>query len=338
MKNVARRLIFVRIVFLILLIFVFAGGAFFRKVSGSKKAIPNVVIIVLSGVSNSESINDQTHQYLPNLWRSIIDKGVLYSKVMPLDCQFHMPVVSAILTGLVYPLKGTLRAPSIFQYVKRAYSISNNKLWILGAWDRDFFGYATVDLPKDTFPSQLVALTYEMSPTAYDLLNDEEKSFVKKYKELKRGWPQWDSLSAMQFTIFEKIMSMIKPVLIVDIMNDVESAHYDTYARYVLALRKNDERIYKIWNIIQNDPFYKNNTYLIITPDHVRNEYYMQHNDNIADGALPTWMYIYGPKIKKGVTINREVHHIDLFPTLADIFKVSTHKHRGQQLEDCFEK
>jgi hypothetical protein len=338
MRNVVVRQICVVIVFLILVTSVSAGDATFSKTRETKKPIPNVVIIVLSGVSNSESINDQTHQFLPNLWHSIIDQGTLYSNVIPLDCQFHMPVVGAILTGLVYPFSGHLRAPSIFQYVKKAYSIPSNKLWVLGEWDRDYFGYKTTDYPQDTFPSQLVALTYEMSSFAYDLLNDEEKIFVEKYKKLKRGWPQWDSLSAMQFTIFEKIMFKLKPVLIVDIMNDVESAHYDTYARYVLALRENDERIYKIWNIIQNDPFYKDNTYLIITPDHARNEYYMHHNDSIGDMALATWIYIYGPKIKKGAVINREVHHIDLFPTLTNIFNVSTHKHRGQRLGDCFEK
>jgi len=325
-------------VFGVLLLFIFTAALFPRQEESAGKTLPKVVIIVLSGVSNSESIDDQSHQYLPKLWGTVINKGTLYTNVAPLDCEFHMPVVSAIVTGLVYPFSGRLRTPSIFQYLKKTYALPSDKLWVLGEWDRDFFGKETPDYPKNTFPSQLVALTYEMSPEAYNLLNDEEKIFVKKYRELKRGWPQWDSLSAMQFTLFEKILSQLKPVLILDIMNDVESAHYDTYARYCLALKKNDERIYVIWEIIQNDPYFKDNTYLIITPDHVRNEYYMQHSDNVGEGALPTWMFIYGPNIKKGAVISREIHHMDLFPTLAGIFKVSTHESRGEKLGDCFEK
>jgi hypothetical protein len=328
MRQFLTRLVIIVIVLFIMITFNFI------KVS-NKKTLPNVVIIVLSGASNSESFKNM--EFMPNLWRTISGEGTVYSKVIPLDCQFHMPVVSAILTGLVYPLSSDLRAPSIFQYVQKKYSLPEEKLWVIGEWDTNAFIYESEDFTSDSFPSQMAALSYDMSDSAFELLNEKEKTFVEKYKKLEEGWPQWDSLSSMQFTIFSKILKAHKPILAVDIMNDIESGHYGTYARYVTALKKIDARLYQIWEMIQNDPIYKNNTYLIITTDHARNDYYMQHSDSIGEMAQPTWIYIYGPGIKKGVVIERPVYHIDIFPTLAKIFKVNTHENRGSTLTDSFE-
>ena len=61
-----------------------------------------------------------------------------------------------------------------------------------------------------------------------------------------------------------------------------------------------DREINEIMDIIKTDPFYKDNTYLIVSPDHDRNTYYMQHN---LYNNKPVWLYIYGPDIKKGTVI-----------------------------------
>lgn len=47
---------------------------------------------------------------------------------------------------------------------------------------------------------------------------------------------------------------------------------------------------------------------------------------------------IFGPDIKKGAVLNNEVHHIDVFATIAYLMKVQTHDTKGVLLKDCFKK
>ena len=44
----------------------------------SDKTIPNIIVITLSGVRNIDSINDPTHQYIPNLWNKMLKEYKIF--------------------------------------------------------------------------------------------------------------------------------------------------------------------------------------------------------------------------------------------------------------------
>jgi len=309
------------------------------------KKIPNIIVFTLSGVRSIDSIGDITNQYVTRLGNELIEKGTLYTNVIDLNYQFHMPSVSAIISGNIYSWNNKLTAPSFFQYARKQYDLPISKLWSFGDWIISDAVYKTRGFGPDTFPCQIASLEFAMSPETETLMNDylnyQELKFLERYRNITQfkisKWPQWDSLGDVQFALFEKVLEHFKPVITHYVMNDVESAHYGSYARYVLSLKKSDERIYQIWQWIQNDPAYKDKTYLIVTVDHERNAYYMQHSDNDLENPSPTWIYIWGPNIKENVTIKREVHHIDIFKTVAYLLDLKTHHTRGKVLSDCFE-
>jgi len=64
----------------------------------------------------------------------------------------------------------------------------------------------------------------------------------------------------------------------------------------------------------------------------------MQHNDFTKADRMPVWMYIYGPDIKKGKTISRQIEHTDIFATLAYLTGVSAPNTEGKVLKDAFRK
>jgi arylsulfatase A-like enzyme len=121
-------------------------------------------------------------------------------------------------------------------------------------------------------------------------------------------------------------------------MAGVETAHYDTFGRYVISLKHCDNNIYGIWKMIQEDPEYKDNTYLFVCPDHSRNVYYMQHTENVYDDPSRVWMYVYGPGVKKGAVIKRKINHTDIFATLCAIFKIDAKSASGRVLKDCLSR
>lgn len=312
----------------------------------SKKNIPNIIILTLNGVRSIDSIEDPDHQYILNIWNKMLPEGVLYNNLVDSNYAFHMPVVDAINTGTNYPLYYKINQPStfqpsIFQYIRKKYALPANKLWLIGHWSENGGVFKTADYAEDTYPCQISALRIVISPELRKYLTKQEQIFIDSFNKLEEEKiiyfvHHWDSFGEIFYQLFKKIIKEFKPKFVHYVMGNVESAHYDTFSRYVIALKRSDEIIFEIWQMIQNDPFYYNNTYLIVSPDHERDLYYMHHDEKTYDNPSRVWMYIYGPAVKKGVIIKRPVSHIDIFATIAYILKTETNSTQGEILKDCF--
>lgn len=308
-----------------------------------RKSVPNVIIIVLSGVRNSESINDPIHQYIPYLWNNIFSEGALYTNVLASDFEYHMPALYAIITGKHHNHYPGVTAPTLFQYARKKYSLSAQKVVSMGHWEENDCVHANDNFGADTYPGGIAVVSSTCSPEMKKILTPAEitffdtlKNFMKKGPSEPFSYLYWDVLSEITHRIFKRTIQEFKPKLSLYMIAGVESAHYGTFGRYLLALKRSDEMIYEIWNIIQSDNFYKDNTYLIICPDHARDSYYMEHFENCYDNPSRVWMYIYGPRISKGVIINRPVYHVDIFATVSYLMNLETPLQEGRVLKDCF--
>lgn len=303
--------------------------------------LPNIIVMTFSGVRNMDSIEDPTHQYIPNLWNRLFKEGVLYTNFLNVNEQFHMNSIYAIDTGIVHPFfRFSLVAPSFFQYARKKYNLPAYKLWSIGHWLRSIYVLKTENYPEDTFPCALSSLGSNISPELKDIFTKQESRFWRPYTEMleknPERWPNWDTFGKIQHRLLMKILQKFKPKLVRYILNDVECAHSDTYSRYVIALKDCDERIFEIWKFIREDPFYKDKTYLIVNVDGNRDPYYRDHIENQYVNPARVWMYIYGPGVKKGVTIERPVYNIDIFATIVAIMDLETHHTEGKPLNDCF--
>jgi hypothetical protein len=305
----------------------------------AEKDIPNIFILVLSGVRNSESISDPTHQYIPNLWGKMRKEGVFYTDLVCVDQEFHMPAVNAINTGQNQSIYFKIDAPSIFQYVRKKYALPQNKLWAIKEFCDCGNYYKTDGYAEDSAPSAL-PLDLRTSPEIEAIFTKQELSFANSFRGSSKNTGLrvniWDSIDEVFYRLVKKVTLEFKPKMLEFAMGGIDSAHYDTFARYVLSLKRSDEMVFEIWQMIQNDSFYKDNTYLIVCPDHSRNTYYQHHTQNAHDEPSHTWMYIYGPRIKKGTLIRRPIFHRDIFATLAYIMDVETLPNKGRVLKDCF--
>src|SRR5204862_4287990 len=77
-----------------------------------------------------------------------------------------------------------------------------------------------------------------------------------------------------------------------------EWAHSGQYRDYLNAANMVDKWIHDIWNFVQSDPAYKNNTALFLTVDHGRGdakkEEWTSHNKDIKD-SYQIWFAAMGP-------------------------------------------
>jgi len=315
----------------------------------TEENIPRIIIITLSGVRNIDSIEDPLHQYIPNIWNKMLKEGVLYTNLYDSNYEFHMSPVDCINTGksyFAYYGIPQLRTPSLFQYIRKRYNLPANKLWSIGHFHYDGCVKKTEDYPEVTYPCQISVRDYtqpskyiQMSPELKEILNRRQLRFIESFNKTVNGWNSvhhWDVLEEVLYEIFKKIIQNFRPYFVHYVMADTEVGHYDTFGRYVLALRRMDARIFQIWQMIQNDPFYKDRTYLIVSPDHGRDAYFMQHYENGYDNPSKVWLYIYGPGILQGKIINRPISHMDIFATVKSIKAIETHATKGRPLKDCF--
>jgi hypothetical protein len=251
-----------------------------------------------------------------------------------------MPPVDAVNTGKIYPVYIRIDTPSIFQYLRKKYALPATKLWLVKHFlEKDGF-CKTEGFSEDTFPCE-INLKFVMSNQLKTILTKQESDFVTSFRRLEVNFKNfeldhWDTVDEIFCQFFKKIIDEYKPKFIHYVMAGVETAHYDTFGRYVLSLKHCDDNIFGIWEMINKDPYYKDNTYLFVCPDHARNVYYMQHTENVYDNPSKVWLYVYGPKVKKGTIINRRIYHVDIFATLAHIFGVETRSTKGKVLKDCF--
>ena len=309
----------------------------------------NIILLVLAGVRNKDSIAGAGKNIFKSLHENLLKQGTLYSNVRDNNFQFHIPSLCSILTGVNYRIfaKGDLklREVSILQYARKQLNLAANQTWAIGHWEPYQHGN-NLDYGKETYPIELCSqnetlrVTYNRFHSEIEkALSVESVKFIREYLKSpamqKVYWPLWNSWGAVLNDFTFEILNSCKPRILVINMQEPETAHFGSWAHYVHALRKMDEHINQLFEYINNDPHYKDRTYLIITPDHTRDSWYGQHYNFNYSYDAPVWMYIFGPRVKKNLIIDREANHIDLFPTMAKFLNLKVHKSPGTLLNDC---
>lgn len=103
-----------------------------------------------------------------------------------------------------------------------------------------------------------------------------------------------------------------------------EWAHHGEYKFYLEAIHQFDAWIKEIWEYVQTDPFYKDQTTILITTDHGRGdskkENWTSHGQSIPD-AHETWFAFIGPNIKPlgEIKTSQQVYQKQLVPTLVKL-------------------
>jgi hypothetical protein len=102
-----------------------------------------------------------------------------------------------------------------------------------------------------------------------------------------------------------------------------EWAHHRNYDEYLNSAHLFDDYLAQIWNLINKDPFYKNNTAVIITTDHGRGEKtstWAKHGP-LVSGSKETWLMVLGKNMpaKGEVKYKSEIFSEQLAETITHL-------------------
>ena len=144
----------------------------------------------------------------------------------------------------------------------------------------------------------------------------------------------------VRYDLFTHILSMehiknAQPKFVYISYDETDSFSHDgSYDNYISSLHNTDKMIEELWIYLQQDSFYKNNTYMFITTDHGRgdgdfaNSMWTSHGDGV-EGCEDTWLAILGPGIKNKKIEKGKYYVNQIAPTIAKLAGISIEDSRA---------
>lgn len=203
---------------------------------------------------------------------------------------------------------------SIFEFInnKDAY---NKEVMIFGSWR--LFPYIFNQKRSNLLINAGYQHSFNPNPTEKELyLNKLQDATPKHWKNTR-------------FDIFthEYAMEALKnqkpKVLYIGYGEADDFGHDKDYDHYLNAINRNDKMIEEIWNYVQLDPYYKDQTTLIITTDHGRGNFYewVDHSKNVK-GSSDSFILMMGPNIKQERFKKNQYYSTQIAQTIADILNI----------------
>ena len=135
-------------------------------------------------------------------------------------------------------------------------------------------------------------------------------------------------------------MRQLAPSLLWITLHDIDIAHSGAFSLYIEGIRRSDRLCVELWNAIQAEPEYKDNTTMFILPDFGRDSDTdaggngFQHHRTGDALSRTTWLMALGPGVRQGIAVDRAVESLDLVPTLGALLGFPTPLAQGRTLTE----
>lgn len=303
--------------------------------------IPDVMIDQLDGGDTSHA--EGTLNILTGRYRAYRDAG------------------SRFLTDRLEPTE-----PTLFEYFREAFDVPSHQVLLVNGEDRpqeEFFTYGVHRHYGISYRSEMLSLhRFKLYKYAHQLaeggLTDAAREKIEKEfaalqnadprafapdqsPEVQKFWSDWrrdfgdtglknargDRLLT-QLAI--RAMSDLRPRLMMINYQDPDYVHWGVADQYTRAISIIDEGIERLVSTVDADPFYRDNTVFVITPDCGRDanplmDVPFQHHFN-SRTAHETWALIVGPGITRNRVMDRRVDQSAIAPTVAEIMGFRAHR------------
>lgn len=279
----------------------------------------NVILIVADGPRYSETWGYPGQTFIPKR-AAMLNEGVMCSSFYNMGVTSTTPGHTAMCTGVYqninnggaeYPAK-----PSIFQYWLKANNGSSINAWVVATKDK-------------------LAVLSDCTDPAWQGMYRPSTDCGNS--GLGTGYRE-DSTT---FKNVKTILSSYHPrLMIVNFKEPDASAHGGDSTAYIQGIQDTDNYIYQIWQHLQADGFYKDQTTLMVSNDHGRHtagylDGFQSHGDS-CDGCRHIEFFAIGPDLKKGYTCTKMHELVDIPSTIAELMGFQMKDGTGKIISDIF--
>lgn len=265
--------------------------------------------------------------------------------------------------------------PTLFEYLRRAFDIPSHQVLLVNGEDRpqeEFFTFGAGDHFGVDYRSEMLSLhRYKLYRTAMQLAEgqlpeDQLRAIEEERQALlttdPRGatpepsariaafWARWRQDfgdtglknprgDRLLTELSVRALADLQPRFLMVNYQDPDYVHWGNPSHYTRAIAIIDEGLQRLVAAADSDPFYRDRTIFVITPDCGRDanplaEVPFQHHFN-SRSAHETWAVIFGPGIGKGV-IDRPVDQSAIAPTIAAAMGFRATRAEGSAIEGVF--
>lgn len=270
----------------------------------------NVIIVVADGERFSETWGDPAHAYIPKT-AALIKDGVVFSAFTNRGMTVTVPGHTAIATGFYEKDmenggKDIPSQPSVLQVWLNQVKTNSSAAWIICSKSKlRVLGNTTQADWKDL-----------CLPSVNCADRDDNETYKIAIEKLRKDHPR---MALINFSAPDK------------------KGHGGNFTNYVEAIREVDGYIADLWQNLQKDPFYTDQTTLFIVNDHGRhlNDNFKNHGCD-CEGCRHIMLMAIGPDFKKGEVISTPAEQIDVPVTAAKLMGCTLPISKGRVLTELF--
>jgi len=169
--------------------------------------------------------------------------------------------------------------------------------------------------------------------------NDRIAEFWRQHARLfGNDVPRGDALA---FHLASLALQQLRPRLMMVSFQDVDFTHWGIDYVYRNGLNNTDAMTWQLWQLVRNDPYYRDDTYFFVVPDCGRGRNptrYVpyQHHDTGDVGSDEIFVYAWGPKVGRGVRVDRRKQQVDVPVTIGSLLGVRSPDWEGRELDELF--
>jgi len=303
-------------------IFLFFCLAPLNGSSQEKFKAKNIFLVVMDGPRYSESWGDPQHKYIYFMATYMAPQGVFFKNIFNQGPTFTNPGHAAMATGFYQDIDNDGKImpdqPTYLQRWLKKTGASSDRAWLVMS------------------KGKIAVIQNTSNPEWHNRFLPSQNCGVDGLG-VKSGYRS----DAETFQQVLKIMNKHQPNLVMVNFREPDSAgHAGNWPAYLSGMRATDGYIYSLWNEIQKDSFYKDQTAFFVTNDHGRHldgheDGFISHGDD-CEGCRRISLLALGPDFKKGIEIDNPAELIDIPVTIARMLGFDIPGSKGRFLSELF--
>ncbi len=266
--------------------------------------------------------------------------------------------------------------PTLFEYFREAFNVPSHRVLLINGEDRpqeEFFTFGMNPHYGISYRSEMLSLhRFKLYKFARQLaeggLSDEARAKVMQERNallaadhramapeqsapIQSFWDAWrrdygDSGfknprgDRLLTALATRAMADLRPLLMMVNYQDPDYVHWGNASHYTRAISIIDEGLSRLVAAADADPFYRDDTVFVVTPDCGRDanplmDVPFQHHFN-SRSAHETWALILGPGIARDRTYDRPVDQSAVAATIAAVMGFKAHRAENRAIEAVF--
>lgn len=264
--------------------------------------------------------------------------------------------------------------PTLFEYLREAFDLPSHQALLINGEDRpqeEFFTYGVNEHYGIAYRSEMLSLhRFKLYKTAAILAEGavgaealeaarEEYSALMaadpraitpdQSPEVTGFWERWRAHygddgfrnprgDRLLTALATRAMKELRPRMMMVNYQDPDYVHWGNPSHYTRAIQVIDEGLQRLVETVEADPFYRDNTVFVISPDCGRDDNPMmgvpfQHHFN-SRSAHETWAVLFGPGIERGKLLDKPVDQSAVAPTIAALMGFRARAAEGDVLSE----